>query len=330
MTVKSVREAVADGSIDQRFVEAALSVARAVVAGRPTPTGGHWWSDGDLDDLVQESVERVGTDKLVLAASEAVNDAQFVGGWMKSVLVTTLDTRARRTPSGRVIRAMDEALRSDDATRFCLEGGYWRLGSDDREPGWSEGNAMLVAAAWEVETTIIRICRDAAKTPPMAARCDIRAVCASVLDLSGPLDKVGLAEVLAQRFNVAFETRFGYLDPDDLDRARFAATPSEKSFDAIDDDLEARRMLAQLTSEERQVIELITSLEASLRHLGDTLGCTKYRAGIIKDRLVEKLRLFAASSPGDGQGAIECLLALVGQHEGLRRSTKHDGVKHGE
>ena len=123
--VEGVRDAVAAGRIGQQFVDAARKVARAAVRTRRSPTGQGNWSDSEIEELVHETIVRVGTDKVVLAASEAANDRQFIWGWLKIVLCTTLNIRARGTPSGRVIRAMDDALRGDP-NQFCLANGYWR------------------------------------------------------------------------------------------------------------------------------------------------------------------------------------------------------------
>ena len=323
-----MREEVASGHPGQQFVDACRVAARAVSRARPSPSGQDAWLDDEIDDLVHETIVRVGTEKLALAANAAVNDAQFIGGWMKQALRTTLDLRARQTPSGRVIRAMDDALRGDP-DQFCLENGYWRLAADNRQPAWRGGRAALLEVAWEVETTTVRMSQRALKTPPIAARRDIRAVCATVLEQSGPSAKVALAEVLAQRFNIIFEARFDYLDLDDDKHAQPAETPSGDAFDAVDGELAARSMLEQLTGDERYVLGLVVG-GASVRDLVDALDCTKYRAGIIKDRLVEKLRLLASSSLDDSQGIIERLLELVRQHDELRHSREHDGVEHGD
>ena len=326
--VAGVSEAVASGRFEATFVEAARSVARAVVRGRLSPTGAQRWLDEDIDDLVQETIVRVGTEKLALAASEAVNDSQFVGGWMRTALHTTLDMQARQTPSGRVMRAVDDALR-EDPEQFRLKNGFWRLQSDNRELEWRDGQAALIAAAWTVETATVRVSQGAVKTSPMAARRDIRAVCATVLELSGPLRKADLAEVLAQRFNVAFEVRFDYLELDSGDQRQPVAATAEEAFDAIGDEHAARWMFEQLTVEERKVLGLVVG-GASLRGLAGALGCGKHLAGIIRDRLAEKLRRLVNFSPNEGQGATERLLELVGQHEELRHSTEQHGVERGD
>ena len=328
MNVEGVRDAVAAGRIGQQFVDAARKVARAAVRTRWSPAGHGGWSDSEIDELVHETIVRVGTGKIVLAASEAANDRQFIWGWLKIVLCTTLNIRARGTPSGRVIRAMDDALRQDP-NQFCLSNGYWRLRSDSREPAWRLGKEALVSAAWAVETDTFRLSPRATKTPPMAYRRDIRAVCARLLELSGPLAKSDLAEVLAHRFNVPFEVRFDYFDVAGESPLLSAALLAVDTFDAIDDKMLALWMLEQLTEDERDILRLVLG-GASLRDLASARDWTRYRAEIIKNRLVCKLRCLAKLSPEDGQGAVEYLLKMVGQHNELRHSTEHDGVDHGD
>ena len=324
--MRGLRERVAASCIDQEFVDEARHAARAVTHSRPPPSGGSYWAASDIDDLVHETVARVTPDKLVLAANEAHSDAEFIG-WLQKALRTTLNVWARGTPSGRVIRAMDDALR-EDSSQFCSENGYWRRVDDRRRPSWQDGLSALVAEAWGVDAQTIRILPSASKTPPMATRPDIRAVCAQVLDLSGPLKKVDLAEVLAHRFNVAFEGRFGYLDLTDDDWVDPVEPKAEEAFDDIQDELAARWMLEQLTDEERSVLGHLLD-GASIRDLAAVLDCSKYRAEIVRNRLTEKLRRLADISSEGSQGAVERLLDLIRQHDDLRHLAEQDEFKYG-
>lgn len=328
MTVDGVRDAVAAGHIGQEFVDTARKVAWAAVRTRPSPSGGECWSASEIDELVSDTVVRVRPDKLVLAAGEAANDREFIWGWMKTALRTTLNLRARATPAGRVIRAMDDALR-EEPDRFCLRNGHWRLRADDREPARPIGKQGLISAAWTVETETIRLSRRATKTPPMAYRRDIRAVSTKLLELSGPLAKADLAEVLAHRFNVPFEARFDYLDLDEGSLLLPRADSAVGTLEASEDQMLAYWMFEQLTEDERNLLRLVLD-HASLRDLASALDCTRYRAQIIRSRLVCKLRRLAKRSSGDDQGAVECLLKMVGQHAELRHSNERAGAEHGD
>ena len=301
VVVAGLRETVARGGLDQIFLDTARRLARRASAGRPSPNGAPSWSAGDIDVLVFDTIARVTPAKLVLAANKAPNDKAFAG-YLTKALRTTLDLRARGTPEGRVIRAVDDAL-GEEPTRFRVATGHWRLRTDDREPCWSQGVAELIDVAWTVETRAVHISPDAKKTPPLAARDDTRAVAAAVLEMSGPLPKAQLAEVLAARFNVAFEIDYEWLgDPEQApDIAGAEGTTA--------DERAAQWMHSQLTADERQA--LAGFLEGGgTRGIAKTLGCSKHRAGVTLDRLEEKLACLADASQGDARAATEILLRL--------------------
>lgn len=323
-----MRNRVAAGQIGQEFVDTARQVGRSAVRTRPSPSGRGNWSDNEIDDLIHETIVRVRPERLVLAAEGATNDREFMWGWLKAALRTTLNIRARGTPSGRVIRAMDDALR-EAPDRFSLSSGYWRLKPDARDPATRVGKEELIRAAWTLQTDTVRLSHRATKTPPMASRRDIRAVSAKLLDLSGPLAKADLAEVLAHRFNVSFEARFDYIDLDEDSRLLPGADHAMDAFDATEDRMLARWMFEQLTEDERETLQLVRD-HASLRDLASASGCTKYQAGIIRSRLVCKIRRLAKRSSGDAQGAVECLLEMVGRHTELRHSNERAGAENGD
>jgi len=318
-----VRDRVAAGVVDELFVEAARRVARRHVRSRPAPTDPDRWSVEDIDDLVLEAVKEAGPEQLVLAASAASNDAEFLG-WLGTVIRSTLDTRARRTPKGRVIRAMDDAL-DEEPERFALAHGRWALKGDDRPAGWDQGPAPLVAAAWTVATTTVQISPGATKTPPMAYRRDIRAVAAVALELAGPLAKADLAAVLAERFNALFTARFDYLDLDGDEGTPVDPAGDDIAGAVVDDDLAARWMLGQLTSDERRVLGILA--DGGIRDLASELGCSKDKAGLLRRRVAEKVRRLALLTHDDDHQATARLLDLVRQHDDLRRSLDHDGPR---
>ena len=322
-----IRKEAASGQIGHQFIDACRAAARVVTRGRRSPTGAGSWLDEDIDDLINETIVRVTTAKVVLAANEADNDAEFFA-WLKRAFRTTLDQRARRTPLGRVIRAMDDALREEEPDRFCTAHGYWRLRTDDRQRDSSKTQAELVAAAWEVDTATIRLSPSAAKTPPMATRRDLRAVCAAVLELSGPLAKADLARVLAMRFSVVVEERLGYDDLDDSGPSPWATASTSDAFELSDDRGAARWMYEQLTQDERQVLSLRLD-HPSIRDLAGALDCTRYRAEVTRDHLDAKLRHLADQLPGDAEGAMRQLLELVRHRTELRHSTEKDRETNG-
>jgi hypothetical protein len=304
--VSGLRESVAIVAFDDQFAAAARALARRIAQARPGPRGGDWTPD-DLDDLVCDTIVRVTPDKLVLIANEAVNERQFRTYFAKAIR-TTLDGRARKTPKGRVIRAMDDALRQSPE-QFTLRAGCWGLTSDDRDPSWSEGPLELIQRAQTVAAATIRIDTAGDRSPPMAQRRDIRAVATEVLSLSGPLPKALLAEVLAYRFNVIFENRLGYLD-EDPERPH---DPETRDVEAVEDlapdRVAAEAMLAQLTQDERVALHVYLG-GSGVRGLAQALQCTKYRAEVNLERITEKLALLAQEVGDENESATALLLEM--------------------
>ncbi len=320
---RGLRAAVAAGQIDELFVDTLHTIARQESGSKPTPTGSPTWSDEDVDDLAFDTVDRVGTAKIVLAAERAANDTEFAG-WLRDAIRTQLAQRARDTPAGYVIRTVDDALAEDD--QFTLEGGLWRLAQDERTDSWDGDRNRLARSAWAVETKTIRHDPNAEKIQ-IAWRDDTRAVCKAILTESGPLPKVVLGEVVAERFNVTYESRFGYLDIDtddaELDEVAALRTTDSASGD-LDDEAAARWMLTQFTAEERVLLQAVVD-GVTLRGIADELTCGKEKATAIRDRITEKLRRLAELAGDDSQTGTTRLLRIVGQAEDVRHSLEDHG-----
>jgi hypothetical protein len=318
-----LRDRVAAGFIDEVFVEGARRVARGLTRSRPGPTNPGAWTAEDIDDLIHDVVVKVRPERIVLKANGASNDAEF-REWLRTAVRSVLDSRAGRTPTGRVIRAMDDALREKPERFVLATTGHWALTDDDRPAGWGQGPGPLVMLAWTIPTKTVQISAGATKTPPMAYRRDIQAVAAAVLELAGPLSKVDLAEVLAERFNALFAARFDYLDLDtDRDTPPDPGTTQDAAGSTVDDDA-ARWMLGQLTADERRALAILAGPDGSIRTLGADLGCTKHKAELIRRRLAEKVRRLAELIHDDDHGATARLLEILGHNDDLRRSLDRD------
>lgn len=317
-----LQAATAAGNIDERFVEVLRRVATVASRARAAPNGAPRWSAEDIDDLALETIGRVTPAKVVLAAQRASSDIEF-RGWLAAAVRTTLNLRARETPSGQVMRAVDDALR-EDPLRFVVIDGHWTLVGDERPPSWCAGTEQLVREAWKVETTLIRHSAAVEKTPPMAHRRDIRAVAEVVLLLAGPLPKVVLAETLAARFNVMFAARFDYLDREPDGQNEPPSSDALTAYEEVDDRLAAEWMLNELTAEERRVLAIVAT-GGGVRGVGAELACANEKAATVTKRLHAKLRRLAELSGGDGEAATEILLDLVGRENTLRHSLDNDG-----
>lgn len=318
-----LRAATAAGNIDERFVEVLRGLATVATRARAAPTGAPRWSAEDVDDLALETIGRVTPAKVVLAAQRASSDVEF-RGWLAAAVRTTLDLRARGTPSGQVMRAVDDALR-EDPSRFLVIDGHWTLVGDERPPSWCAGTEQLVREAWKVETTLIRHSAAIEKTPPMAHRRDTRAVAEVVLLLAGPLPKVVLAETLAARFNVMFSARLDYLDREPDGQNEPTSSDALAAYEEVDDRPAAEWMLNELTVDERRVLAIVVA-GGGIRGVGAELACANEKASTVTKRLQGKLRRLAQLSGGNGEAATEILLDLVGRDNTLRHSLDNDGV----
>lgn len=326
MEVTGAREAVAAGVVDNTFLEAARRAASRAARTRPAPTGAPTWSQEEIDDLVFDTVHRLGTNAVVLAAAEASLDEAFTS-WLFKAMRTTLDMRARVTPGGRVMRAVDGALREEPEV-FLLQNGRWGLSGDTRSTGWSGGVAPLVRTAWTVETLTTALRPSATKVGWLASRRDVRAVCAVVLEVSGPLPRLELTDVVAQRFNVPFLVRFGYLEDgrDEEGADAHAAGADLAAGDASFEDVEvqdaARWMWEQLSEGERHLLALRTG--GGIRDVAAALGTKKNQVEKLNSRLDAKLRRLAEATGDGGIEAAARLLELLGQSRASRHLKEQD------
>src|ERR1039458_3667888 len=108
--MNQLQTSVAAGNLDEVFLNDLRGIARRQAGTRPSPSGAPRWSPEDIDDLIFDTISQVKPARVVLAANQAAGEAQF-RKWLAIVIRTTLDQRARGTPGGRIIRAMDDALR---------------------------------------------------------------------------------------------------------------------------------------------------------------------------------------------------------------------------
>jgi hypothetical protein len=308
--------------IDERLVQALQQAGANTTRSRPSPSGADPWSVSELDDLAMETVRRVRPDKFVLAANNGTGEAEF-RSWLLAAVRTTLDLQARDTPAGWVLRHVEEAL--DSAEGFRCEAGLWRLASDERDEPWDGDFIGLYRAAWGVPTDTIRQ-SPAAEKIQIAWRRDMRSVCEAVLDVTGPLPKAVLGQVVAQRFNVLFASRLGYLDLDAEadDGEHLAVGDSDPEFETLDDEAAAQWMLTQLTDDERTVIRQVLE-DGGVRELARSLGCGKDKASQIQARVIAKMKHLVRLTADDGQRATERLLDLIRHHQDLRHSDENDG-----
>lgn len=314
-----VRDAIAGGLVEQEFLDAACAAARVVTASLKPPSGHGRWSPDEIGDLVHDLIAGASPGSFVLAATRADSDDEFKG-WLRTALRNELHGRARRTPLGKVVVAVDAALR-EAPQKFRLALLRWGLIGVDAPASWEGGEAELIAVARTVQTADPPAHRTAATAPRLARREDIRSVSEAVLAVSGPLPKAPLARVHAARFNARFEEVLSSFDEGSSARTASAASDSDFSVS----NTRAREMLGELSDDDRTVLLCCLAPSGGLRGIGEALGCKKSKAQAIKERLLAKLRRLAAESD-DPEQAVELLLNLIRQTTDLEHSLDQDGT----
>ena len=256
-----------------------------------------------------DTITRVTPERMVLAANQVAKEAQF-WSWLRKIFQTTLDARARATGVGRVLRAIDEALEEGPDT-FSRSDGRWQLTSDARSHEGAPDRSELVATA-----STVRIWDGEAPVNPelyvLGRRSDVREVAAAVLKRAGPLEKITLATVVAGRFGVDLENLDGRTDLSVLPPMANGA-PSAQAIYA------AHWMMEELDVEDRQTVRaLVGSPGGTLDDIVVALGCSRYRAGILRDRAQARLRELAEMAGDVEQVATTLVLQWIGQEDPLR------------
>lgn len=314
-----IRASIAKGVFTEELLIHMRGVSRSVCATRPSPSGGRW-SDGDIDDLIFDAIARVSVTKVVLAGNEASTDAEFTK-WIRKLLVTQLNLRARGTPQGIILRDVEAAISED--TDFEAVGPHWRLRAQPQATPWTGQRGPLVAAAFAVDTKVIR--RDPmAERTQTAWRSDTRAVCRAVLQVAGLLDRVELAKVVAERFNMHHVPAAEYLDdvlPESVTQRVLDEASEHETMEA------AESVLAQLTSEELVIASHICE-GTTLRELGGVLGCGKSKADILEKRVRAKLRKLADEYGPEADRVILSLAKKIGRLEQTRHSDDRGSDTH--
>lgn len=302
-----VREKVAAGRIDMDFVELACRLASRAVAGRPSDLGNYVWSDDELEELVMEMVATSKPEKITAAALNARDDAAFAR-WLTNALVLQLNQTARGTWSGRLIRAVDSALEEAPKDFERVDGG-WKLSGDARPMQQLPDLPQLRSVAWAV-TPDENHMTDAAL---LGARPGVRSVAAAVLNTAGPLTKATLTGVVSDRFNTVFSVELDYLDVGNERHHVVSTSADPASAEA------ALRVVEQLTAEERAALGILAA--KGKRALTKATGLTQHRAGLVAERVVDKVSRLVEEQDVDPQTTAELLVYLFGQLDSSGHST---------
>ncbi len=312
----SAREELRQGQLGDDFAVLLYRCAR--VAGRahnfPPPEGQSAWTaqaaiETGHDFLRSANIER----RLVEIAMQADDDEQLAR-ILTQALVNFLREQARRTAQGRLIRRLREVLLADD--RFTVvpkgipgAGNVMLAGAETTEPfGGRESD--LTAAAFDVkEVTIVRWRPEAPRDSPLADRDSLLKVAEAVLGAAGAsLRWADLAAVIGARFGLDPRGVPATTPVDDLDGGLNTPRPGPGSEPiAPGEELlrqaAARAVLDQLTDRERLVLAWLAS---PVRTIADRTGLAVSTAGLLKQRVTDRLRTMLADDPDAEATALAC------------------------
>ncbi len=312
----SAREELRQGQLGDDFAVLLYRCAR--VAGRahnfPPPVGQSAWTaqaaiETGHDFLRSANIER----RLVEIAMQADNDEQLAR-ILTQALVNFLREQARRTAQGRLIRRLREVLLADD--RFTVvpqgipgAGNVMLAGAETTEPfGGRESD--LTAAAFDMkEVTIVRWRPEVSRDSPLADRDSLLKVAEAVLGAAGAsLRWADLAAVIGARFGVDPRGVPVTTPVDDFDGIVGISRPSLGSQPiAPGEELlrqaAARAVLDQLTDRERLVLAWLAS---PVRTIADRTGLAVSTAGLLKQRVTDRLRTMLADDPDAEATALAC------------------------
>jgi hypothetical protein len=312
----SAWEELREGNLGADF---AVLLYRCVrVAGRthnfPAPHGySRWTADACMETghefLRSANIQRRLTEMALLA-----DDDSQLGRILTQSVVNFLREQARQTTQGRLIRRLKDVLSSDD--RFSIV--------PDRSPG--AGNVMLaeagttepfggresdlVTVAFEVkDVTVVRWRPEARRDSPISDRESLIKVAAAVLEAAGTSMRwAELAAVIGTRFGIDPRAIPASTPVDDLDRELATSRVWLASQEAGPEEELLRRstaeaVLDQLTDRERLVLALLAS---PVRTIADRTGLAVSTAGVVKQRVTDRLRIILADEPDAEEIALAC------------------------
>lgn len=251
--------------------------------------------------------------RLVEMAMLADDDEELARILTQSV-VNFLREQARRTAQGRLIRRLKEVLLADD--RFAVvpkgipgAGNVMLAAADSTEPfGGRESD--LINAAFDVkEVAVVRWRPEAQRDSPISDRDSLLKVAEGVLGAAhASLRWAELAAVIGSRFGVDPRGVPATTPVDDLDGKLIDARPGLSSAPAAPGEeslrqVTAQAVLDQLTDRERLVLAWLAS---PVRTIADRTGLAVSTAGLLKQRVTDRLRTMLTDEPDAEAIALAC------------------------
>lgn len=258
----------------------------AVVNGFPPPEGSSRWDETAVAETAHDFVnDERGTKRLLDVALGSTDDRSFERRLEKAVLNFLRDA-ARRTDLGKLILRVKEILRDeDDFQAVPGRPERWTLAGGVTEPS-SAGPDKLAFATIGVPVVIPKW-SSTRRDGPLADRPSFMRLMINILDAAaGSLTAADIARALTARLNHRKTAYTTLLDtheqvPEPADIAGNPATLTVAELHAVD-------IFDSLNDNERIIV---TTLDKNVRDLARLINAGKTTAALIRQRLIDRLRI---------------------------------------
>jgi DNA-directed RNA polymerase specialized sigma24 family protein len=312
----SAQEELRGGRLGPEF---AVLLYRCVrVAGRahnfPPPEGQAAWTAEAAIETGHEFLRSANIQRRLVEIAVQADDDEQLARILTQAVVNFLREQARRTARGRLIRRIKEVLLTD--RRFMIvpkgtpgAGNVMLTGASTTEPfGGRESD--LIAAAFDVkEVAVVRWRPGARRDGPLSDRDSLVKVAEAVLAAAdASLRWADLAAVVSARFGVDPRGIPATTPVDDLDgnlndsRRGLSSEPAGPGQELLQQAI-ARAVLDELTDRE---ILVLAWLASPVRTIADRTGLAVSTAGVLKQRVTDRLRKMLADEPDAEAVALTC------------------------
>ncbi len=311
----SAREELRDGRLGPDFAVMLYRCAR--VAGRarnfPPPEGQPGWTAEAAIETGHEFLRSANVQRRLVEMAMLADDDEQLARILTQAVVNFLREQARKTAQGRLIRRLKKVLGDDG--RFTVvppgtpgAGNVMLVGAATTEPFGGRQRDLLAAALNVKDVTVVRWRSDAGREGPLSDRGSLLNVAEAVLAAAdASLRWAELAAVIGSRFGVDLRGVPATTPVDDIDGIqaavwRLARKPQEPGQELMRQ-AAAEAVLEQLTARERLVLAWLAS---PVRTIADRTGLAASTAGVLKQRVTDRLRTILADDPDAEATALAC------------------------
>lgn len=312
----SAWEELRQGRLGPDFARLLYRCART--AGRahnfPPPDGRRGWTAEAAMETGHEFLRSANVRRRLAEMALLADDDDQLARILTQSIVNFLRERARRTAQGRLIRRLREVLQTED--RFTVvpagvpgAGNVMLTGAPTTEPFGGRESDLIAAVLAVKDVTVVRWRSDARRDGPISDRDSLIRLAAAVLESAeASMRWSELAAVMGARFGIDPGTVPATVPVDDLDghlahASAHLSTESALPGQELLRHTAAQAILDQLTDRERLVLAW---LDSPVRTIADRTGFAVSTAGVLKQRVTDRLRTMLADDPDAEEIALAC------------------------